>query len=125
MNSIIKTQLEKCRVANIPEFDEDSTTITIPQGSNVSVSPYQVHRCYLIELADYILNPPPDFTLAINWNKGQIPQYKYFKCEILQIMGKMVKFNGVGYDPIKKLDTTYVWEGWVPQKGIKLLQELN
>ena len=45
MNPLIKKQLENCKVANIPEFDDNTTHITIPKGSVVNVSQYQVGRC--------------------------------------------------------------------------------
>lgn len=125
MNSIIKAQLEKCRVANLPQYDDNTTTILIPRGSTVTVSPYQLHKFYLVELADYILNPSPDFTLADNWNNGSIPRSKYYVAEISQLMGKMIKITGCAYDITTHTSTTDSWEGWVPQKGIKLIQELD
>lgn len=125
MNPLIKQQLEKCKVAVIPTFDDDTTILNIPKGTIVTVSPFEVGRCYLVELADYILNPPPDFTLAINWNQGSIPKHKYYKCEINKLMGNMVKIQGCGYLPDTQEDTFDMWAGWVPQKGIKLLQRLD
>ena len=125
MNPIIKSQLEKCTVANIPVFDDSTTTLVIPKGSTLHVSPYQVNKCYIVELADYIINPPPDFTLADNWNNGSVPKWKYYKCEISKVMGKMIRITGCGYDYENNMDTNDVWEGWVPQQGIKLIQELN
>ena len=125
MNELIKKQLESCRVANIPPFSDDDTQIVITRGQVSSVSPYQVHKCYVIELADYILNPPPNFTLADNWNKGSIPKYKYYKCEISAVMGNMVKISGCGYDNASDSDYNEFWEGWLPQSGVKLIKELR
>lgn len=125
MNSTIKKQLQNCRVANIPAFDNNTTEILIKKGNEFAVSPYQVGRCYLIELADYIINPPPDFTLADNWNQGRTPKYKHYKCEIKAVAGKMVRFMGSGYDIVTDTDANYVWDGWAPQKGIKIIEELK
>lgn len=125
MNPIIKKQLLNCKVANIPEFEDTDCVINIPKGSLINVSPYQVGKCYLVELADYIVNPPEGYTLASNWNKGTTPKYKYYKCEIVKIVGKMVCILGCGYDALHQQDTNDLWEGWVPQAGIKLLQELK
>lgn len=125
MNPLIKQQLENCRVAKIPDFNDDDTIIVISKGSDINVSPYQVGRCYLVELADYILTPPPDFTLADNWNQGRLPTYKWYKVQITQVMGKMVKIMGSGYDMVTNQDAPTVWDGWVPQKGIKIIQELK
>lgn len=125
MNSVIKSQLEACRVANVPILSEDMTTVFIPKGSENEVSPYQVNKCYLLSLEDYILNPPADFTLADNWNNGSVPTHKYYKAEISKIVGKMVRICGCGYDITTDTDTLDIWEGWVPQKGIKLIKELK
>ena len=125
MNKLIKQQLLNCRVANVPAFDDNTTRIQISRGSMLNVSPYQVHKCYIIELENYILNPPPNFTLADNWNQGSIPTHKYYKCEISQVMGKMVKIMGCGYNPDTDTDTADMWMGWVPQAGIKIIKELR
>lgn len=125
MNNLIKKQLESCRVAHVPPFDDTTTQITILKGTSLNVSPYQVQRCYIVELENYIINPPPGFTLAENWNKGSVPKHKHYKCEITQVMGNMVKIRGCGYIVDTNQDTSDVWDGWVPQAGIKIIKELR
>ena len=124
MNPIVKRELLNCRVAEIPEFSEDDSTLYIPKSAGIRANIYQIHKCYLVELEDYILNPPPDFTLSSNWNKGSIHPSKYMKVEIAQVMGKMVRIMGCGYNITTKTDMNTMWEGWVPQKGMKLIQQL-
>lgn len=124
MNPIIKQQLENCRVANVPILSEDMTVIHIPKGSENEVSPYQVNKCYLMALEDYIINPPPDFTLADNWNNGSVPKYKYYLAEISKVVGKMIYISGVGYNMETATSTLDMWEGWIPQKAIKLIKEV-
>ena len=125
MNPLIKKQLKSCKVAVVPQFDDNTTLIKIPKGSISNVSPFEVGKCYLVELADYITNPPPDFTLAVNWNQGSIPSHKYYKCEINKLLGNMVRIQGCGYIPETNTDTLDMWAGWVPQKGLTLLQKLD
>ena len=125
MNPLIKKQLASCRVANIPEFDDNTTVINIPKGSVLNITPYQIGRCYLVELADFVLHPSDGDTIASNWNKGSIPHYKYYKCEIVKIVGKMICILGCGFDALHNKDTVDLWEGWVPQTGIKIIQELK
>ena len=125
MNPIIKKQLESCKVANIPPFGDDAIMITIPKGSTLNVTQYQIGKCYLVELADYVVNPPEGYTLASNWNKGTSPKYRYYKCEIVKVVGKMICILGCGVNPVTGQDTSDLWEGWVPQQGIKLIQELK
>ena len=125
MNPIIKKQLTSCKVANIPSFNDDTIDIVIPKGSVMNVTPYQIGKCYLVELADYVLNPSDGNTVSSNWNKGTCPRYKYYKCEITKIVGKMICILGCGFDAVNNIDTNDLWEGWVPQEGIRLLQELK
>lgn len=125
MNPIIKKQLESCKVADIPLYDDKDSVIKIPKGAIVEVSPYQVGKCYLVEIADFVINPSDGNTLASNWNKGTSPKHKYYKCEISKIVGKMICILGYGYNMETSQDTSDLWEGWVPQSGIKLLQELK
>ena len=123
INPLIKAQLNNCRVAQIPEFSEDDTVIHITRGSDITITPYQIGKCYLVELADYIINPPADYTLSANWNQGRVPTHKHYKCQVLNVMGKMVRIFGSGYDIINDTDDLNVWDGWVPQKGIKIIEE--
>lgn len=125
MNPLIKKQLENCKVANIPNFDENTIHITIPKGSVLNVTKYQVGKCYVVELADFILTPSEGSTLSSNWNKGTCPKYKYYKCEIVKIVGNMICILGYGINPVTGQDTNDLWEGWVPQSAIKLLQEIK
>lgn len=125
MNPIIKKQLESCKVANIPVFDDTTTEIHIPKGAVVNVSAYEVGKCYIVELSDVVLNPPDGSTISTNWNGGAIPKYKYYKCEIVKTVAKMVCIMGFGFDPVTMQEYPDLWQGWVPQEGIKLLQELK
>ena len=123
MNEIIKEQLKLLKVAELSEFDDNTTEITIPKQEAKEYN-INIGKCYLIELENYIINPPETFTLHINWNNNIIPKDKYMKVEIVGIMGKMVKVNGVGYDFVNKLDLNTMWEGWLPRKAITIIKEL-
>ena len=124
MNPIIKKQLQACRVAELPDYDDNTTLMIIPKKDSNRVNEFHVGKFYLVEFEDYIINPPNDFNLADNWNKGSVPRYKYMKCEICQLMGKMIRIQGAAYDPTNNIDIPYVWGGWVPSKGLKLIQRL-
>lgn len=125
MNELIKKQLQKCKVARIPEFDDNTTQITISRDSVLVVNEYMIHKYFICELADYMINPPPNFTLADNWNRGTKPKYKHYKCEISAVMGDMCRITGCGYNLATDTDYNEMWEGWVPIEGIKLLKELR
>lgn len=125
MNKVVKEQLGKCKVARVPQFDDNTTHIFIPKLSKGALPlDFQVRNYYIIEIADYVLNPGPEFTLAANWNKGTIPPSKYMKVEVSQINGKMIKVTGIAYDIGNHRDLSYVWEGWLPSVSIKIINKL-
>ena len=124
MNELIKKQLNKCRKAQIPAFDNTTTKIIIPKTVDLDEIELGINECYLIKLEDYILNPPNTFTLHENWNNNIKPTANYYKCEIIQLMGKMVKITGIGYDYNNKTDLDSVWTGWIPRKGFSIIKKL-
>ena len=79
---------------------------------------------YLLELEDYLLNNHK-FALNINWNRRQPPTDKFMKVKVLERLGKMFHVIGVGFDFENKEDLDSVWEGWVPLKGIQVINELR
>lgn len=123
MNKFVKQQLLKCTQAIIPAFDDTTTNILISRYDKADLS-IMLNHWYILELADYVINEPPNFTLSSNWNNGTKPKHKYNKAEVIQIMGKMVKINCIGYNMQEDKNIPDVWEGWVPEKAIKLIKYL-
>lgn len=124
INPLIKEQLSKVRRVAIPAIDDDTQVITLMRSENGLPTSLEVDHCYLIKVEDYILNPPEGFTLHTNWNKGLIPKHKVMKVDVCQIMGKMIKVNSIGYDLKNQVDTKDLWEGWLPQKAITIIERL-
>lgn len=125
MNDLIKEQLSKCRWATIPEFD-DSTTYMVIYKNPKPVQEFKINSFYIIEIADYVLKPSSNFTLADNWNKGIIPQSKYIRCQVTQIMGKMIKIGGIGYDINTREDKSDIYpELWLPSSSITIIECLE
>ncbi len=126
MNKIILNELNKCQDLNIPSYD-DSTTQLIIEKSNKQPSDIslQIGGKYIIQLANYIVNPPENFTLQDNWNKGIIPKSNVLKCELTNIMGKMIKIRGNGFDITNRINKDdYYDELWLPQKGFTIIEKV-
>lgn len=127
MNSIIKQELEKCKDI-LPEFDDKTTYLLIPKGSNYQEKKdiqLEIGRYYLIKLARYILYPPDNFTLDSNWNNGVHPQSEYMMVTPIKFVGKMIQFDGCGYDKIEDVATADIYNGlWLPSGGIEILEEV-
>lgn len=118
MNSRIREQLEKCKVANIPNFNDDSTELIIPVGMKKDEDEIKLNGFYLIEVEDYIIHPYSGFTLHDNWNNGIIPTDKQMNICVNQIMGKMIKVDAAGVNDRKH------WSGWLPKKSFKILKNI-
>lgn len=116
MNKFIKEQLQKCRVANIPNYDDNTTKIFIGRDSGV-INSLELHQGVEtdIEVENYIIHPYPGFTLHDNWNKGIIPTDKQMHILVVQEMGKMICVKAVG------LNDNKAWGGWLPKKSCKII----
>ena len=124
MNPLIKAQLEKVRVATLPEYDEGTTVLHIPKRTASDPLILEQDKCYIIKVEDYILNPPDGFTLHTNWNNNVAPKHKYMKVDVCRVIGKMIKVNSIGYDIDAGTDIPSMWEGWLPEKSITVISRL-
>lgn len=124
MNPLIKTQLNKIRTVRLPEFDDNTTHLDIPMRTNSDPIVVEQDKCYIIQVEDYILNPPDGFTLHTNWNGNKIPKHKFMKVDVTKIMGKMIKVNSIGYDMFNGTNINDMWEGWLPEKSITVIERL-
>ena len=84
-----------------------------------------MNSCYLIKVANYIVNPSENYTLAENWNKGIIPKTPDLKVYVSQIMGKMIKVDAICIDDNGN-ELNQVYTGlWLPSSGIISIKELK
>lgn len=125
MNRIIKEQLSKCVVADIPKFDEKTTHLLIPKRNKQEVE-LELNHTYIVALAQYIYNPPNGFTLADNWNKGISPKETHLIIKVLDRVGKMIKTRAVGFDFDNNKETENNYKQlWLPSKGITIIKEVK
>ena len=124
MNKLIKKELNKCEHAEIPVFDDNTTSIYIPKCPIKKDLVFEKDHCYHVEIADYIVNPLPGFTLSINWNGGTNPPTHFMNISVLQCMGKMVKVEGVGVDVENNVTLDCFWSGWLPVSGVVIKKEI-
>ena len=124
MNKIIEKQLKNLKKCQLPPYTSESTEIFIPKGSIKKELGLTLNHCYQIEIADYVLNPPPEFSLAQNWNNNTVPPCKYMNVCIMQLMGKMIKVEGIGFDIENQIPINNAWGGWLPRESIKVRLEI-
>ena len=116
MNKFTKRELEKLGGLITQAWDETTSHLVISRSGVVSQNlGFQIGEKFTIRLESYIINQPPNFTLAENWNKGTYPPEEVLDVEVARVMGKMIGVKAVG-------KTTHIeWEGWLPQKGFKII----
>ena len=116
--------LKKCKHCKLPNLNGDETYIHIDKQIPKKDPEFSVGKCFLICIDDYILNPPEGFTLAKNWNANTNPPCKYMNISVLQIMGKMVKIEGIGFDMNEGKPINATWTGWLPIGNVQIMEEI-
>lgn len=122
MNNLIKDQLKDCKHALLPYWDDDTTEIVIRKGDIKRELKFDVGLYFQIEIPDSLVHPTEESTLAKNWNGNTTPPSTIFNCVVQQVMGKMVKVDGVGV--IGGVATNLRWNGWLPIGSVKILGEI-
>lgn len=114
-NKFIVEQLNKIKIDRL--LVEDNVFIFKKCSSNPTntLQELSVGNLYKIKVENYVLNPPPGFTLSSNWNNNTVPPEQVLNIEILELMGKMVKCKCVG------TTTNICWEGWLPRKSFSII----
>lgn len=115
MNKFVKQQLAKCRVV-LPPYDDNTTHMVIPFKTNtIPTQTINTSDKFTIEIKDYIINEPSNFTLSSNWNGGTRPPEHNMIVRYVETRGKMVLVEGTG------INTNIYWKGWLPQKGFDVI----
>lgn len=118
MNKFVKKELEKLGDL-LPYWDDNTTHLVILNRSGVAYrdKEYTIKKGnrFTIKVENYIINQPPNFSLAENWNGGTTPPEEILDVEVVQTMGKMTKVLATGKC------TKIKWEGWLPNKSFKIV----
>lgn len=120
MNKIIKNELNKVTEVRV-EFNDNTTHLFIPQKKEIKI---EANSVYLVRLSRYLLSPPANDNLSINWNAGRIPKYEYYKVDVNKVVGDMIYVTGIGYDIVNRVDINDVWEGWLPRSELEIMEKI-
>lgn len=116
MNKFTYKELQKIDHLIQTTWDDTTTHLVIQRGGGIPVQlGFKPGDKFTIQIADYILNQPPNFTLSENWNRGTFPPEEVLDVEVIKVIGKMVGVRAKG------TTTGLVWEGWLPEKGISII----
>ena len=118
INDKIITELDKVKETN---FEVVDNKIFIKKKVGIKL---EENSCYLIRLSNFMLNPPANDLISINWNGGIIPKFEYYKADIIKIVNNMVRIVGIGYDINSDNDLSSMWEGWIPTNEFEIVKKL-
>ena len=89
---LVKEQLNKVVYADLSNYDEKTNTYHIPKINQIKL---QVNHSYIVKIKDSLCE---NELLKSNYNQGRTPPYKSYLIDIVSILGKIIKVNGVEYD---------------------------
>lgn len=118
MNKIIEEQLKKIQVATIIQDTKNKNIYKIPKYCKPT---YIINKYYIVRLDKNIINNTTSI-LATNWNNGRAPKAEYYKIYVNNIIGKMIKVDGLEYDYINKCDKAQIFSGWLDINDLTQLE---
>lgn len=116
---LVLDQLSKVCYADLSNYNEEENSYFIPKINNIKI---QLNHTYIIEIKESIKN---NQVLKCNYNKGEIPPFKYCLMDVLLVLGKIIKINGVEYDLKNKKPLNNIWSGFLNINDIKVLEEVE
>lgn len=123
MNKFIKEQLNNCRVAKIPQFD-DSTTHLIITRKNDASDVLELNKYYLIEILKD--NITKDLINEIQNRSAYTIMSTHLKCMPNRFEEGWTRFDGTGYDISTGTDLKDIYLGlWLPRNCYKIVKELK
>ena len=89
---LVKEQLNKVVYADLSNYDEKTNTYHIPKINQIKL---KINHSYIVKIKDSLYE---NELLKSNYNQGRTPPYKSYLIDIVSILGKIIKVNGVEYD---------------------------
>ena len=131
MQRFIKEQLLSCQNANIPDFDDNTTTIIVPMMGHNEVEveevtekekppiDVEVGKRYIFEVDDKLVHDCLWYKEIHNkWNSGLGPKEPVIGATVLEIKGRMIKVESVDR-------YNYTWTGWLPYCNVTIICEVT
>jgi hypothetical protein len=121
MSRTLDKELAKVAVADLSNYNEATRTYIIPK---FVAKKLENGKVYLLKLDSSLLSII-DNVVAINWNRGSIPQDSCYKAQVIKTIGKMVYIDGLAFDETNNVDLNRTWSGWLPLQQIKMLKQYD
>lgn len=125
MEELLRQQLLQIDCIDDSTIVDNLKFISLKKNILGDVKNISENHVYLLELENYIINPPSGFNLADNWNNGISPKSKYLKADICKVLGNMICVNARGYNLDTNEDNDDFYDQlWLPRKSVKIIKEL-
>ena len=99
----------------LPEDWQTSLHFIINPKDTSTNTHLEVGNKFTIQIENYIINQPSNFSLSEKWNNNTVPPEEILDIEIIQIWGNMIKVKSIGKC------TRIFWVGWLPKKSFKII----
>lgn len=117
----VEEQFKTSEILKSAIYNPDTDTYFLPKRTTIKL---EQGKAYIVELDDILLQENGDYVLQFNWNKGKTPTEKYYKIDVINIIGKMIQVVGIAYDWENKIDLNSFWNGYLPKERLKVLEVL-
>lgn len=124
MSKFLSKQLKMVTAVDLSDVPDDFHVLCIDKQKTLQNVDIHIGESFLIELENYIIHPSENFTLHKNFNNNIAPTEKFMRVIVLEIMGKMVKIEGMGFNMKTHENVGEIWVGWLPRKSMKIKKEL-
>lgn len=114
---LIQEQLKRIQFADLSNYEEKTNTYHIPKINQIKL---KINHQYIIKIKDSLYE---NIILRDNYNSGKNPPCKCYLVDVVLILGKIIKVNGVEYDLTLNKVLNNLWSGYLAIKDIEILEE--
>lgn len=114
---LIKEQLSKVQFADLSNYDKETNTYHISKINQIKL---KINHQYIIKIKDSLYD---NIILRDNYNGGKNPSCRCYLIDIIMILGKIIKVNGIEYDLTLNKVLNNLWSGYLAIKDIEILEE--
>lgn len=125
MNKLIKEQLEKIEIADLSNFDDNTNTYYIKKHVDEPSLLMKVNTSYILKIDRALLKDGDAQLLSSNFNNNTYPPSEYFKAKVTNVVGTMIRVDGIAYDIKASTSLNEMWCGWLPKNGVKAIKEIG
>lgn len=115
--TLVQEELGKVVYADLSNYDEATKTYHIPKANKIRI---KLNHSYIIEVKGSIKN---NDLLRSNYNQGNEPELTTYLVDVIAILNKVIKVNGVKYNIRENKTENIYWNGYLSIRDIEIIKE--